>query len=152
MTYEKFEMTLEVWNRYLFWHENLASTLVILCSKIKIQWIAPGVKESLIQAEFLRKFCHFQNSLFLPRVQVSRLRDEYWKTLCMGHCFLSIFDNLKKNNGQAFSGCFAQRLYKGYNQFQCSRPVHVGKSWPSAHLQVIQNSVSLMLMLRVKPY
>ena len=35
-------------------------------------------------------------------------------TLSMGHSFFSIFDNSRENNGQAFSGQIALRLYNCY--------------------------------------
>ena len=47
------------------------------------------------------------------RVQTS-LGAEGWKILTVGHCFSSISDNSRKNNGQAFLGTFAPRLYNFY--------------------------------------
>ena len=46
---------------------------------------------------------------------ITSQRGEGWKTLRMGHCFSSIFDNSRKSNGQAFADTFAPRLYNSYN-------------------------------------
>ena len=45
---------------------------------------------------------------------------------------------------------FAQRLYNCYSHCPCARPAHMAESWPSALLQVLQNSESRMLIF--KPY
>ena len=42
---------------------------MILYPEIKIQKIAPGVNRQLIQAGFVPKFCHFQNSWLVPCAQ-----------------------------------------------------------------------------------
>ena len=63
------------------------------------------------------------------RVQFS-LEDEGWKPLIMPTGFF--------------------RLYNSYNRCPCTRPAHVALSEPLARHQVLQNSGSLILMLRVK--
>ena len=50
----------------------------MLCSKIKIQQIALGVKGLLLQAVFLPKIFCFQNSRLLSTVQSPRLLDSKW--------------------------------------------------------------------------
>ena len=51
------------------------------------------------------------------------------KILSVGHSFFSIFQNLRTNNGQAFSGTFALRLYKSYYHCQCSTAAPVQHMW-----------------------
>ena len=48
------------------------------------------------------------------------------KTVSVGHCLFRILDNARKNNGSAFSGTFASRLYNRFNHCLCSGPAHVG--------------------------
>ena len=45
--------------------------------------------------------------------------------LKLGSLFVSsTFDNSRKNNGHAFPGTFALRLYNSYNHCLCARPAH----------------------------
>ena len=72
--------------------------------------------------------------------------------------FFIIFDISSRNNGQAFSGTFAPRLYNSYNHRQCpcARPAHVAESGPRAWQSHTPSAPkkwktgSQMFMLRVK--
>ena len=76
-----------------------------------------------------------------------------WKTITVDHHLLCIFDNSRKNEGQAFWG----KLLWGYAraiitaQCSCARPADVAESRPQAQLPSAPNlSGSLMFMLKVK--
>ena len=64
-------------------------------------------------------------------------------------CFSSIFDNLRENNGQAFSVTFALRLNKPIIT-PCYKPAQVAKSRPRARLLVLQKSGSQKFMQKDK--
>ena len=62
-----------------------------------------------------------------PAAQWLSFGCEGWKTLSAGHCFFSIFNNARKNNGQAFSGTFAPRLNNSYSHAHTQGQ----QMWPS---------------------
>ena len=89
----------------------------------------------------------FQFSVFFAVVS---LGGEGRKILSVGHYLLSDFHNSSKNNGRAFSGTYAQRLYNSCNHVHVPglQAADVAESGPKALLQVLQNSRSCMFMLR----
>ena len=97
------------------------------------------------------------SSLWTPNVitpgqQPGPLGIEGWKTLTLGHCISSIFDNSRNNNGQAF----LRLLLQGYTiaiitpMRKASTCGQVLAQWPLAQLQMLQNSGNVMFMLRAK--
>ena len=54
-------------------------------------------------------------------------------------CVFSLFDN-SRNNGQAFWGDVARRLYYCYNLCSCARPAHVAESGPRAQIPMLQKA------------
>ena len=83
----------------------------------------------------------------------------FWKTLTVSHWFSSIFNNSRKNDGQAPWQCLdvcyvcsmaPQLLITPMRQAStCDRVWSQGDS--NFYLQVLQTSGSLMFMFRVKP-
>ena len=92
--------------------------------------------------------------------QTRPLGIESWNTLSMSHCFSSIFDISRKDNGQS-SQTFLLLLLRAreseaIQQLQshpCPLPCGpaCGESLPRAQLRLLQNSRSWTLLLRVKP-
>ena len=72
------------------------------------------------------------------------------KNLHSGPLFSIIFDNSRKNNGQAPFVTFCFEALQWLWSRPCARPAHVAESGPRARLHVLQNSGSQVLMWSVK--
>ena len=76
--------------------------------------------------------------------------DKGWKTVSVGHCFFCIFDNSRKDDGQAISGEIAPRLYNAASLPM--RKAHTcSQVWAPVHTASAPKQSKLDVMLRFQP-